>query len=155
MERPKFLNNSLICEDCDECYGVYFVVIGGEFKVHCEKTGLNIYLTDGYGLITKYNKAIEVLQAAGEMLGNVIVDIVSMVIPDIKFYVDGETIQLESELRKGNPDKGSVQLDNKLNKFFKKRYDDILFDFDSFFSVWITKKEWKEIEKELKKEFEV
>lgn len=156
IPKPALLKEVDMCENCEECYGFIHTIIADDIFIQCELSKINTSISSGYGLVYKYNKAIEVLETVGMMFAEIVMSCIKPVIPDIEYYIDGRTVQINSDTRKGSPgSKDKVYLSDKLNNFFNKRYKDvdILFDFDSFFGVWVTKEEWKGIEKELKKEF--
>jgi len=156
MPKPALLKEVEMCENCDECYGFIHTIIADDIYIQCELTKLNISIRSGYGLIYKYNKAMELVESVGRMFAETVLSCIKDIIPDIEYYIDGRTIQIDSNERKSSANKNRISLPGKLNNFFNKRYKniDILFDFDSFFGVRITRDEWKRIEKELRKEFE-
>lgn len=157
MDKPRFLTSEM-CKPCEKCYGFTFTIIHDDIFVQCEITKIKVCLFSSYGILIKYNKALEVLESVGRMFAEQVMIAVRKVIPDAKCNIDGKTIQIHAKSRReGSHDMKKVFLADELTKFFRKQYKDmdILFDFDSFFGTWVTKEEWNAIKKELRKEFYV
>lgn len=157
MPKPALLKEVEMCENCDECYGFMHTIIADDIFVQCELSKINTSITSDYGLVYKYNKAIEVLRTVGKMLAELIISCIKPVIPDITYELGGETIYFYSEQRKNEymEDRTGMDyvLDDVVYKFLKKTYSDIKFSFDCFFTVYLTRDETKQIRKNLKKEF--